>query len=680
MAAEPFPTRSKSPATSNWWLTVAVIAFVLWAAREVLVPLSLAILLSFVLAPLVRRLQRWRVPKGLSVGIAVIMAFAIIFGIGAFMASQVSQLAGNLPQYQSTITRKVQEAQAYASAPGSLSRLNQLFKRVNSELSGTKPPQAEAPRAPGPAASPAEVSRNRPEPPAGAAPAPTPLGGATESRPIPVEVHQPEPGGMQTVMALAGPLLHPIGTIGLVIVFVIFILLQRQDLRNRLIRLAGQRDLHRTTAAIDDAARRLSRLYLVQLGLNAGFGVVIGIGLAVIGVPSPFLWGTVAAIFRFVPYIGSLIAAVLPILLAIAVDPGWSMALWTILLFAISEPILGHLIEPMVQGQSTGLSPIAIVISAAFWTWLWGPIGLVLSIPLTVCLVVLGRHIDALHGLDVMFGDRPPLSPGETFYQRMLARDPLEAADQAETYLQDHPIEAYCDQVGLAGLRLAQSDLSRGALPLRRAQEVRDSVRELLEHLEIDIGTAWYDRLRPKADGAEEIENDADRLAREALAPAFRSDTPVLCIGGRGPIDEAAAALLAHALSQDGIGARSAGPDLLAAAKLIEFDPQGVAVVCLCSLDQRSQGSMRYAVRRLKRRLPQAAVIVGLWGELDVAGMDELRRQPDIAALTTSISECAARVRDMARDENGQVEDASSENSEAARLPGSTRMSATDAA
>lgn len=677
MAVDPYPTRTKSPASSNWLITAALIAFGLWAAREVLVPLALAILLSFVLAPIVRRLQRWRLGKGPSVGIAIVIAFAVIVGIGAFVTTQVTQLAGNLPQYQSTITHKVQEAQAYASGPGVVSRLNQLFKRVNSDLSGAKPAQGEpaktdAPASPSQTPAPGEQGRTRATTPAGAAPATAPLAPPADGRPIPVEVHQPEPGGMEMVMSYAGPVLHPISTIGLVLVFAIFILLQRQDLRNRIIRLAGQRDLHRTTSAIDDAARRLSRLYLVQLGLNAGFGVVIGVGLAVIGVPSPFLWGTVAAIFRFVPYVGSLIAAVMPILLAIAVDPGWSMALWTILLFAVTEPVLGHLIEPQVQGQSTGLSPIAIIISAAVWTWLWGPIGLVLSIPLTVCLVVLGRHIDALHGLDVLLGDRPPLSPGETFYQRMLARDPLEAADQAETYLQDHDIEAYCDQVGLAGLRLAQSDLARGALPVRRAQEVRDSVRELLESLEDDIGPAWFDRLRPKAEETADEESEAE-LARSALLPAFRSETPVLCIGSRGPIDDAAGALLAHVLSQEGIGARSAGPDLLASAKLIEFDPEGVALVCLCSLDQRSQGSMRYAVRRLKRRLPKAEVIVGLWGELDVAGMDELRRQQDVHAVTTSVGETARLIRALAI---GDAEPLSQD----ASPPGRSAIAATNAA
>jgi predicted PurR-regulated permease PerM len=219
--------------------------------------------------------------------------------------------------------------------------------------------------------------------------------------------------------------------------------LQQQDLRNRMIRLAGAHDLQRTTAAIDDAGQRLSRLFLTQLALNAGFGLVIGLGLWLIGVPSAPLWGILAMTLRFVPYIGAIISAIFPLLVAAAVGPGWSMVLWTAALFLIVEPIVGHVIEPMVYGQSSGLSPVAVVASATFWTWLWGPIGLVLATPLTVCLVVLGRHVEQLKFLEIMLGDRPALSPTEVTYQRMLAGDPMEAAEQAETFLKEQPLVSY---------------------------------------------------------------------------------------------------------------------------------------------------------------------------------------------------------------------------------------------
>lgn len=669
----PLPSEPKSTSPANGLIIAAVIAGILYAAREVLVPLALAILMSFVLAPLVRKLQRWKLGKGLSVALVVIFAFAVVFGLAGFMGQQLTQLAGNLPQYQTTITRKVQEANELVSGPGALSRLSQLFQHVNKELAGTKPPQGEAkaPEAGSAAPSPSSAPDRTPTslPQGGLAPdAPQPV------RPIPVEVHQPDQGSMETVVGLLGPLIHPIATTGLVIVFVIFMLLQRQDLRNRMIRLAGSQDLHRTTAALDDAARRLSRLYLMQLALNAGFGVVIGLGLAVIGVPSPFLWGVIAAIFRFVPYIGSLLSAVFPILLAVAVDPGWSMALWAALLFAVTEPILGHLIEPMVQGQSTGLSPIAIVISAAVWTWLWGPIGLVLSTPLTVCLVVLGRHIDALQSLDVMFGDRPPLSPGETFYQRMLARDPLEAADQAENFLEENSPDRYADEVALAGLRLAQGDVGRGALPSARAEDVKHSVLELIDHLENDLGASWYDRLRPGGDD-EEIAAAGDRaLVVEGLPPSWRGEGAVLCIGGRGPLDEAAAALLAHVLRLGGIGARVEGPEMLTSARLFQLSAEGVAHVCLCYLDQRSEGSVRYAVKRLRRKLPEAGLTVGLWGEMDGLDLDRMRRSVDGVVVTTSIAQSAILIRDAA------TAQAAEQNSEPAAVSERTGPAATHAA
>jgi predicted PurR-regulated permease PerM len=669
MAHEPaLPHERTAEAPRNWWLTGAIIAGVLYAAREILVPLALAILMSFVLAPLVRLLQRWRMSKGVSVAVVVVFAFGLVFGVGAFMATQLTQLAGNLPSYQTTITRKVHEAQEVISGAGSFTRLAQMLRHVNSELSA-KPPEGskDAPGTPAPAPQAAPTGPAAP-------PAATPDGAGTpaESRPIPVEVHQPDQTGVQLLLSWLSPLLHPFATTGLVIVFVIFILLQRQDLRNRLIRLAGSKDLHRTTAAMDDAGRRLSRLYLVQLGLNAGFGVVIGLGLMVIGVPSPFLWGAIAAIFRFVPYIGSLISAIMPILLAFAVDPGWSMALWTALLFLVTEPILGHLIEPMVQGHSTGLSPVAVVVAAAFWTWLWGPIGLVLSTPLTVCLVVLGRHIDALQSLDVMFGDRPPLSPGETFYQRMLAGDPLEAADQAETYLADHAIGDYCDTVALAGLRLAQADAARGALPAARAQDLRDSVLEVVEHLRTDEGLNWFGRL---AGRKEEDEDDGDDDAHASISQPWREEGAVLCVGGRTPLDEAAAALLAAALVQDGIGARSVGPDLLSSAKLFQLGPDGVRLVCLCYLDQRSEGSVRYAVKRLRRKLPGAGFVIGLWGETDGLDQERIAASTEAAAVTTSIGQSVIFVRHMAV----QAGDEPQNSQDRGRAP-SAAYSATDAA
>src|SRR3954463_6417993 len=362
-------------------ILACIIVATLYFGREIFVPIALAILLSFVLAPLVGLLQHLRVPRGVAVVSVVVAAFALIFAMGSLLATQLTQLAGDLPRYQSTITEKIQSFRETTASRGTLERASGMLKDLGKELD--KPNDGFRPTS-------------------GSIAAAKPTGPLS---PVPVEVRQPDPGALESLRSLISPLLHPLATTGIIVIFVIFILLQREDLRNRLIRLAGSRDLQRTTAALDDAAARLSRLFLIQLLLNGSFGLVIGIGLWLIGIPSPILWGILAAVLRFVPYIGAAIAAAFPLALAVAVDPSWSMLLWTLALFLVVEPLVGHVVEPMVYGHSTGLSPVAVVASATFWTALWGPIGLVLATPLTVCLVVLGRHVERLEFLDIMFGD-----------------------------------------------------------------------------------------------------------------------------------------------------------------------------------------------------------------------------------------------------------------------------------
>src|SRR5438270_7338000 len=363
-------------------VATAILAFIiittLYFGREIFVPIALAILLSFVLAPLVGLLQSIRVPRGLAVVSVVIFAFALIFAMGSLLATQLTQLAGDIPRYQSTISEKIQSFRETTAGRGTLERASGMLKDLSKEL--------EKPKNAGTGTG-SILSTKAAAPPT----------------PVPVELRQPDPSSLESLQSLISPLLHPLATTGIIIIFVIFVLLQREDLRNRLIRLAGSHDLQRTTAALDDAAGRLSRLFLIQLLLNGSFGVAIGIGLWIIGIPDSVLWGILATVLRFVPYIGSIIAAAFPLALAVAVDPGWSMLLWTLVLFLVVEPIVGHVIEPMVYGHSTGLSPVAVVASATFWTALWGPIGLVLATPLTVCLVVLGRHVERLEFLDVMF-------------------------------------------------------------------------------------------------------------------------------------------------------------------------------------------------------------------------------------------------------------------------------------
>jgi predicted PurR-regulated permease PerM len=601
-------------------ILAALIIMVLYYGREIIIPIALAVLLSFVLAPLVRLVQRLRIPRSLAVVSVVVIAFAFIFAMGSLLATQLAQLAGDLPRYQSTISEKIQSFRETTAGRGTLERASSMLKDLSKELDKPK----EAANSLGTIAAPK----------------------ATPPKPVPVEVLQPDPGALESLQTLISPLLHPLATTGIIVIFVIFILLQREDLRNRLIRLAGSDDLQRTTAALDDAASRLSRLFLIQLLVNGGFGIIIGMGLWLIGVPSAILWGILAAVLRFVPYIGAVIAAAFPLALAVAVDPTWTMLLWTIALFVVVEPVVGHVLEPMVYGHSTGLSPVAVVASATFWTALWGPIGLVLATPLTVCLVVLGRHVERLEFLDVMFGDRPALSPPEIFYQRMLAGDPTEASAKAEEFLKERSLSSYYDEVALRGLQLAQADADRGALDPDRLTKIRDAVQEFANNI-----SEQDERQPPKVNPTTDVEatsaiegvaEDAPYeslrvLRKEDLPAEWQGEHPVLCVAGRNPIDEAAAIMLAQLTGAHGLSARVEAAEALSTANIFRLETAGVAIVCLVYMDASSPAHMRYSVRRLRRKLPKATIILGCWmKDIDPAALESLREgaKADLAAAT----------------------------------------------
>src|SRR5450432_4108870 len=604
-------------------ILAVIIVMMLYFGREIIIPIALAILLSFVLAPLVGLLQRMRVPRGLAVVSVVVLAFALIFAMGSLLASQLTQLAGDLPRYQSTISEKIQSFRDTTAGRGTLERASDMLKDLGKEID--KPKDAASAHASG-----SIVRSNAPGPQA----------------PVPVEVRQPDPGALESVRTLISPLVHPLATTGIIIIFVIFILLQREDLRNRLIRLAGSYDLQRTTAALDDAAGRLSRLFLTQLILNGAFGVVIGTGLWFIGIPSAILWGILAAVLRFVPYIGAVIAAAFPLALAVAVDPGWSMLLWTLALFLVVEPVVGHVIEPMVYGHSTGLSPVAVVASATFWTALWGPIGLVLATPLTVCLVVLGRHVERLEFLDVMFGDRPALSPPEIFYQRMLAGDPTEAAEKAEEFLKERSLSSYYDEVALKGLQLAQADAERGALDPERLTKIRDAVSEFASDVsDQDDRPPTKANSTTDAEASSAVESVAENaaledlpvLSKENLPHDWQGECPVLCVAGRSLIDEAAAIMLGQLSTAHGLAARVEGAEALSTSNVFRLETTGVAIICLVYLDASGPAHMRYSVRRLRRKLPKATIILGCWvKDINPAALELLRdgAKADLAAAS----------------------------------------------
>ena len=436
----------------------------------------------------------------------------------------------------------------------------------------------------------------------------------------------------------------------------IFVLLQQDDLRDRLIRLFGSSDLHRTTLGLDDAGRRLSRYFLTQLAINTSFGCVIGAGLLVIGVPNPVLWGIMGALLRFVPYVGSWLSGLLPILLASAVDPGWSMALWTIALYGVVELTVGQVVEPFIYGHSTGLSPVSVVVAAIFWSWLWGPVGLILSTPLTLCLVVLGRHVPRLEFLDVILGDRPALTPIESFYQRILADDADAALEQAEQLLRDRSLSSYYDEVVLKALRLAMVDSNRGLLGPERAQEIVATVLELIAdldgHEDRDDGEEERGE-SPVAPPPRESELPRQPVAGPDFDPVgapspWDAATPVLCVAGRGPLDMAAAAMLAQLLTKHGIGAKALGHAAVSRDRMIELDPNTVAMVCICYVEvSGNPAHLRYLMRRLRQQLPYAAVLVGLWPAGEAMLHDD-RLRTSIGAdhtsdsLTATVNLCLA--------------------------------------
>jgi hypothetical protein len=448
----------------------------------------------------------------------------------------------------------------------------------------------------------AEIKRSD-RPPSAASPSGT--GEEPEVKPLPVEVVEPELQPLQVLQTIVGPLIEPLATGGIVIVVVIFMLLKREDLRDRFIRLVGASDLHRTTEALQDAGKRVGRYLLMQIVVNVTYAIPIGIGLWIIGVPNALLWGLLALVLRFVPYIGPIIAAIFPLVLALAVDPGWTLVLWTVALFVVVELISNNIIEPWLYGSRTGLSPLAIIVAAIFWTWLWGPLGLLLSTPLTVCLVVLGRHVPQFEFLDVLFGSEPVLEPHEALYQRLLAGDPDEATDRAEEFLEDNDLVDFYERVAIPALALGEMDRARGVMDESRRQRVAEGAMTLIDNLE--------EYAEGADDDAEEAADDAGEENGDAAELPDGTGKTVLCVGGRGELDDASAAMLAQVLTAHGATARLVETRAIAASNIGRLDLKDVHSVVIGYLDADSVTHARYMVRRIKRARKRLRVGVAFW-------------------------------------------------------------------
>jgi predicted PurR-regulated permease PerM/GAF domain-containing protein len=570
-------------------LLAALIVAGLWFGEEILVPFALAGLLSFVLAPLVMRLVRIGLPRVAAVVLVVAGACAVIGGTGVYVANQFTELSRDLPRYESTIRDKLRAVRRLVSGPGALDEASKVIDAVGDEVQAARD-EIEA-KSKSPRERRTAVQR--------------------------VQVEPAPPTGMAAVRAYLSPVLGPLTTAGIVLVFVIFILIERSSMRDRLLRLVGG-DLHRMTDALNDAAHRVSRYLTTQLLVNTGYGIVMGVALWLIGVPGAVLWGVLSGVMRFVPYIGPVIAAVFPALMAFAVDPGWDMLLWTLGLVAVMELVLNNVVEPVVYGNTTGIAPVAVLLAAAFWTLLWGPIGLILATPLTLCLVVIGRHLPQLQFLDVLLGADEVFDASTRLYQRLLAGDPEGASEIAVEEAQEHTLQGFYNDTAIPALvQAAGHHVSVSSVTHRH--RVSSGMAAVIAELRDEYPA-------PRAEGA----------------PA-----QVLVVGARWEVDTLAADMLAHALALESVGAALLPPSAIAAERIGTLDLTGVQVVVLSAFSPAPEAHARYVCRRLRRLRPELRIVLALWqgppallelGAADTLGAD---------SVATSLTEVVLRVQSL---------------------------------
>jgi predicted PurR-regulated permease PerM len=570
-------------------IAISAILAILFFAREVFIPLSLSILLSFLLSIPCSFLERHSVPHVPAVILVVLLALSLLAGIGWLLSSQLFDLAGKLPGYQDVIETKLQ---ALKTSPHStLGQFNKMLRQTAEELRA-------------PETNDIALAKSTP------APTLSRTNSANLSQePIPVEIREPQITSWGVLGGMVGPMLRPAANAFLVLVVLFFMLLGREDLRNRVIRLAGTDRIDLTTDALDEASDRVSRYLLMQLAVNTCFGILIGFGLSLIGVPNASLWGCLAMLLRFVPYVGAWIAAVAPLALAFAMHPGWSKLVWTVGLYASVELVTSNFIEPLLYGSSTGVSPLALLMAAIFWTWLWGPIGLLLSTPLTVCLAVLGLHVPRLHVLHVLLGDEPVLTPETRFYQRMLAQDASEAAKIADELLKEKPVEGVYEELMVPALKFAKEDLSRGRLTRKKESFILDSIADL------------------SGDLAEE--NAESKVNDHPPAPDAEVRKNVIIMPAKDRPDEIAGLLLQRLLSRRGAQSICLTAAALPTAHFDEIEKEGVKIVCISVVPPSTLRRTRYLCKKLRARFPEVKLVLCLWG-----GPDRL------PAARQTLSEC----------------------------------------
>jgi predicted PurR-regulated permease PerM len=527
-------------------VALLVVTAVLYFARDVLIPLALAILLSFLLAPAVRHLERWKLGRVLSTLIVVLLGFSVIGGIGWVAGGQAIALTAKLPEYRANVQAKMRVLRD----PGSGTQLGKAAEAIK------------------------DLEKQ-------AGPAP--------QKPLPV-TQAPESAFAQLV-ELVTPFTKPLGTALAVVVFTLLLLLHRENMRERLIGLIGARRINVTTQALGEASYRVSRYLFMQLVVNACFGIPFGVALYFIGIPNAVLWGLLATLLRFIPYAGVWIAVAMPALLAFAISDGWSEIAWVLGVFLALELLLVNLAEPLLYGRSAGLSPIAVIAAALFWTWLWGPVGLLLAMPLTVCVAVMGRHIPELGYLNVLLGVEPVLPPEARFYQRLVAMDQDEAEDLAESHANEKGLAALHAEVVIPALGLAEQDRHAGSLDEPRARFILDTTRRIVEYVE--------DRREPQT--------------KSEAPPAKKALAPVCIVAASDEADHIAALVLARMLPPSEFNARLIPFPLLAAETLEQIAKHACKVVCISAIPPQAATPAGYLCRRLKHRFPDLKVLVALW-------------------------------------------------------------------
>ena len=604
--------RSKTAGTDalvGLW-AIALASFVmatLYVTREFLIPLALAALLTFLLSPLVTRIERWlgRITAVLLVG-AMILAATV--GVGWVLTRQLVDLAAKLPDYKENIQTKLRSFKVPTG--GVFTRFSETVEELRKDLPGAEN------------LTPTVAKHQTPA--------------VVTPRPVPAaESVQVEPSSLSLtglVQYLITPLLGPLGKAALVVLLVVFMLLRREDLRRRLIRLIGKGHISAATHAMEDAGARVSRYLLMQLVVNVSYGIPVAIGLYFIGVPNAVLWGAFAAVLRFIPYIGPWIAAVLPITLSLAVSPNWTMPLLTIGLFIVLELLSNNLMEPWLYGSSTGVTPIALIVAAVFWTWLWGPVGLILSTPLTVCLVVIGRNVPRLSFLSVVLSDEEALTPAEDFYHRLLTINEQDELEFVEAYLKTNSLSALYDSVFIPVIISTETDHRLELLEDEQRLLIEQSMRDIIE----DLGT------RPPV----ESKFDTSKITAED-APSIGPPRPlqVYCLPARADRDELAGAMLIQLLQKQGLVAQSA-PANLPAGELLDLvaklDPQAA---CISVVSPSTVIQARYLCVKLKARFPALKIVVGLWG-LTYGLTDASKRLRDSGAseIVTSLSDAVIQL------------------------------------